>query len=1079
VGLAKYRYSILGSIRVSMKRIVFVLILLALIVGGIFLLNPGGSGGSALLDEPVEPGEEEVVPSSVALSGQPGQEGSAKATEADVDPKLIGLAESGRKSFDTGLAGAIQGRVLDLLSEPVARASLYLYRGKDVRRQGAEASIIGQTESDERGLFRMRGLELGGYVLRVEAEGYAVSHRSLQLNAAKPRNVGLSILLRDGYSLQGTVVDLAGKGVAGAWVVAGHARGGNAEAILPEVRSDERGRFAFSSLPPGKAYLLAWAKGHSLGIADGDASQSAQVRIALPQAGPFKIVFSLAEHKEGKAEKPVDVSVQLGLIQGGARMPLPSPLRYLDVPVKGEQGTKGLSAGTYQLYMSSDEVAIEKYWRRQTLTAEKPEAKVELSWKPKLRLRGRLTFKNGKPAPDILLLVQGSYGRQTSSAKSDEKGRFVFSDRFESKGRLYVSVKSPGFLFDMNKSKMTWAKVEPGKKENLLTVARVPLFSGRVIGEDGKPVKGARIWLHPPDKTRDQYGFAASDAKGRFHVSVTRVNETPLVLDAKSDSAFCPQPLPVDGKPRVSREGLVVRLAEGAWVEGQVVDDKRIGVPAVNIRATFIPPPKSQDPKKRRRPWMYRPEARSTTSNREGRFRIRGLSPGSWRISTISKRIKRGTDPVVQLRAREKKGGLRLVLSEGLSIEGRLVTDKGKPVAGAYVRAKFDGKLKKGEVGGSTSAQSGIDGSFVLKGLRAGSFVVTTRLGWQLKRELGLLERGPDGQPPMTLQKQPPVTLLAGTKDYRWVIPMPRFGEIRARLAHRGPLLKHVQVLLRSGKKKWTFDRRLDQGVLSLQRVFSGSYEMTIKSPRFEALTLEVQVHEGQVTDLGLLSLADPPQVEGRVMTVGGQFLSGVWISLDRWMPGIWPTYDMTKGMEQFDGRVMTQSDANGYFRVPIKGRLQVFAFKPGYAPARISYSLPKVKVGAAGQSKPGKGKAGQSKPGKGKPGLILMLQRAGEISVRRPTEVKGQKSRWYVKLTQVQTPSAVGGKKKGRPYSRFVGFQKDKPMRFLGLKPGTYEFEAINFAKSSNFNKKSVLGVSYYEKLEIRPGTFRTIRIP
>lgn len=247
-----------------------------------------------------------------------------------------------------------------------------------------------------------------------------------------------------------------------------------------------------------------------------------------------------------------------------------------------------------------------------------------------------------------------------------------------------------------------------------------------------------------------------------------------------------------------------------------------------------------------------------------------------------------------------------------------------------------------------------------------------------------------------------------------------------------------------------------------MKHVLTGSYELTFQSPRFEDQKLPAQVSEGQVTDLGMLSLADLAEVAGRVVDENGQPLAGVWFGLDNRLANLWQTYDLSKGPEQFDGRVLGQSDTRGRFTVPIKGRLRVYGFKPGYAPGALSWAPPKP-----------------AKPGGPAKEPVLVLHRAGEITIQAPRAAKGQRTRWYAKLTRIPTAQPPAGKKAPRPWSRSLLLPPGTPTRYIGLQAGRYLLQAIDFMKVREYAKKSVPGQSYYEELLIQASSHRLIRIP
>ena len=1058
-----------------MKRIGLLILVLALIVAGVFVLDPGGEGDSGLIDDPGRSGSEEIQGRTAGISESADQ---TQAAEATGKPGMTGLTEDGRRSLEEGARGLIRGRVLDLLNEPLAGIQVFLHLRSETSGQGSGAPILARAMSDERGVFELPGLEFGMYSLRAVGEGWAQTQLAVGLTARRPKRPGVILHMQRGYDMEGVVVDPSGKPVADAWVLVRGSHVSIATDLFQEVRSDAEGRFSFHYLPAGTMQVLAWAEGRMFGATTGDARKSDPLRLELPDEGPFAMSFSIAENKAGQEGRPADVRVRSYLVIGSTSVPLPGPLREGTVPLRGEFRIHGLREGRYQISMRSQSVILDKPVRQPSLSVDKPTAKIQLAWRSPLGLEGKLIYKGGQAAAGITVQAPILSQRETVSVVSDQGGRFVFPRRFDKKSNPWIVLSEPGLLFETGKNRSVWMRIKPGQKDNVFTLVRVPLISGRVIDEEDRPVADARVWVHEPGKSWRQYGQADTDDKGEFHLVVTRQSKSPVVLEASYDASLCEKPIPLEGGGKVAQEGLVIRLSEGAKIEGQVVDAKGKGLAQVSVSAIFVP--QGQGKKSQPSPWgrMQQP-ARSAVTNAEGRFRLRGVAPGSWKISCRSRgRRMRGPQPVVRVVRGKSQSGVRLVLAEGLSIEGRMVTEAGKPLSHAWIRARYDGKLAQGESGGRANVQTGVDGTFKLTGLRPGNFVLTSYPSWQMQQELGLRQPGPDGKNPMQLRTPMKTKVMAGIKDYRWQVSLPSFGEIRVRLAQSGQPLQRIKVRFQAAKQTWTFDVPVLRGLITMKHVLTGSYELTFQSPRFEDQKLPAQVSEGQVTDLGMLSLADLAEVAGRVVDENGQPLAGVWIGLDNRLANLWQTYDLSKGPEQFGGRVLTQSDSLGRFTVPIKGRLRVYGFKPGYAPGALSWAPPKpAKPG--GQATPrGKGKKGAAKPGPSTKEPVLVLHRAGEITIQAPRTAKGERTRWYAKLTRIPTAQPPAGKKAPRPWSRSLRLPAGAPTRYLGLQAGRYLLQAIDFMKTRAYAKKIVPGQSYYEELLIQVGSHRLIKV-
>lgn len=156
----------------------------------------------------------------------------------------------------------------------------------------------------------------------------------------------------------------------------------------------------------------------------------------------------------------------------------------------------------------------------------------------------------------------------------------------------------------------------------------------------------------------------------------------------------------------VTREWLV---DEGLVLRGVVVDDRgepiaRAGVSARNVGG---------DPRAARGGGWE-------TADRDGRFEIRGLEPGSVEVSANSDDHVEDTEPTrLEITADAE---VTLTLSGGGMIEGRVVDEAGAPVDDAQVYAR-------GERWGGW-ARNRDDGTFTMKALAPGAYRVTASRGW-------------------------------------------------------------------------------------------------------------------------------------------------------------------------------------------------------------------------------------------------------------------------------------------------------------------------------------------------------------
>jgi len=161
--------------------------------------------------------------------------------------------------------------------------------------------------------------------------------------------------------------------------------------------------------------------------------------------------------------------------------------------------------------------------------------------------------------------------------------------------------------------------------------------------------------------------------------------------------------------------GLVWEVDPGATVRGQVRTKSGEPVEDANVWARTV---------------GGAPRARGgwggASSDRDGRYELVGLRPGTYRIEASS---DQGLAPKDGFRVEVAAGATveqDLVLEDGGSIKGVVVDATGAPVGGIDVHAR----LTAGGGRGWGDKKSDDAGAFVLDGLRPGEYRVTAQRGW-------------------------------------------------------------------------------------------------------------------------------------------------------------------------------------------------------------------------------------------------------------------------------------------------------------------------------------------------------------
>ncbi len=157
-----------------------------------------------------------------------------------------------------GPAAELHGRVLDPDGHPVHFADVRLLPRYDVPRRRADGTLSAaphlsvRTERD--GRFHFAWIESGAWELRVAAKGFAPLR--VTAGALPGAHAERDLVLSRGAGVTGRVLRADGTPVARARVGCIPLPGDPAE--LTEARTDARGRFELSGLPPGKRRI--WAR---------------------------------------------------------------------------------------------------------------------------------------------------------------------------------------------------------------------------------------------------------------------------------------------------------------------------------------------------------------------------------------------------------------------------------------------------------------------------------------------------------------------------------------------------------------------------------------------------------------------------------------------------------------------------------------------------------------------------------------------------------------------------------------------------------------------------------------------------
>lgn len=465
-------------------------------------------------------------------------------------------------------------------------------------------------------------------------------------------------------SVEGRVLDAAGRPVAGATVITAAAAG--AVTALP-VATDGAGRFTLDTLVPGRRTRLrveapAQPPVHAFVTAAAGARAHLEIRLPEPAwlsvrtvdaatGAPVPRLQVWAEFQDAGASEAVSHYVYAwGDAQGRARL---GPVR----------------PGPCEVSVSAD--------GRETLAVSAvaqvgTEAEVLLRVRSLLAIEGRVRFADGSPGCDLDLAVsQDNPDYDPGWSETDDEGRFRITDLPAGEYLLAVGLR------DREGRPLLTRTVEAGARGLELVLpegaGRGPLL--RVLDEQAQPVAGFLLRQTSDGCTSSQRGRSGGVRLRAF------VGEAwALVSDA----------LGADGAPLDLTPTLVgplrpggalheVRMRPASRITGRVEDPEGRAVAGASVVATALAPLRLPDPSL---PDLDTPRTQ-VVCDAAGRFELRGLSPGPHELRVLpAEGPARGPAVVAEAGASD----VRLRLAAPRPVDVLVVDTEGRPVAGARVR---------------------------------------------------------------------------------------------------------------------------------------------------------------------------------------------------------------------------------------------------------------------------------------------------------------------------------------------------------------------------------------------------------
>jgi uncharacterized GH25 family protein len=471
---------------------------------------------------------------------------------------------------------------------------------------------------------------------------------------------------------------------------------------------------------------------------------------------------------------------------------------------------------------------------------------------------GVVLDEGGRPVAGAAIDLVSSVGSATEplpkegsavSARSDQQGRF--KSRL-SQGSWDLRAGAPGLVATVVRGIV----VGPGRTPvDLGTVVlhRGGTLEGQVVDPQGKPVAGCQVRVLPAGGMTSTRFFAAG------------VQEENTETLSGPDGGFTLTGLP-EGRPValvVSGEGylsaalrgisipaehpLRVTLSPGSRISGRVVDESGAPVTRAQVLAVY----EGQGPGG---------GGATESLDENGGFVIENVSPGRFTLAVAAPGFQPAQRKGIEVVAGKDVSGLEVTVRKGATVEGRVTTTEGRPVAGAHLRV-----MPTGNAGNPLLAALGLpeavadgDGAYQLAGVPEGT------------RSIVAEER----DHPKATQT---LAVQSGSNHLDFQLADGR--EVSGRVVDpQGQPIPGAEVSLSSQSGAWQAATGPDGGFL-MTAVPDGAYRLLAEKEGWaRARSPEVRVAGGPVAGL-VLQLDRGGAIVGRISGLGFEELSGLQLS--------------------------------------------------------------------------------------------------------------------------------------------------------------------------------------------------------
>jgi hypothetical protein len=581
-----------------------------------------------------------AAPSYEVTAARPGYQ-TARVTVVGTEPVRLVLAPT----------RAARGAVVDEWERPLDGVEVTI---RPAPLEGDPAGVEVSAVTGEDGRFEVAAVPAARVDLEARRPGFAPL---VVPGVAIPPGDGAAdlgtLVLTPGAHIAGRVTDARKRPIDGAevWLkpeadgLPGPALADALRRREPAAGSDTNGRFAIPDLPHARrfdiliareGFLPAWVTG-----------------VETPTAAPLAVVLEPAASLSGRVETDDGEAVP------GARVrlsPAPQPPGTVGVEVRRPVNTAETSTGDDGAFAFAEvapgSVVLEA-WAEGLLPGEPAEVKVPADAVPPevvlvlgrgASLDGRVSTVDGEPIAGARIRLG------TARGESDAEGRYRLAG--VSLGRGLLVVRHAAY-----RPKARGIDVEAGENHVDVTLEAGLSVSGRVVDEEGRPRPAAAVVLRNREPRGLQAFRAVTGADGRFRLLA--VVDGRFDLEARAEGfapAFHPGVVEVAG---TDVDDLELVLRAGAMLAGDIRGVELEQLAGVEVTAERAGRP-----------------ARSGAVDHRGRYEIRRLEPGHWRVRARLAGGRREAEAWVAIEPGDREAERDFDLGGGLTLKGLVLFEE-------------------------------------------------------------------------------------------------------------------------------------------------------------------------------------------------------------------------------------------------------------------------------------------------------------------------------------------------------------------------------------------------------------------